>query len=42
MGIPFAWAHLKLALIALWPIGMTIIPEDDPGAYAYYPRQPMG
>ena len=42
IGIPFAWAHLKLALIALWPIGMTIVPEDDPGAYSYYPRQPMG
>jgi len=38
IGIPFAWAHLKLAVIALWPIGMTIIPEDDPGGYRYYPR----
>ena len=41
IGIPFAWAHLKLALVALWPIGMTIVPEDDPAAYYYYPRQPM-
>jgi len=41
IGIPFAWAHLKLALIALWPVGMTVIPEDDPGAYYYYPRRPM-
>lgn len=41
VGIPFAWAHLKLALIALWPIGMTIISEDDPAAYYYYPRRPL-
>lgn len=27
IGIPFAWAHLKLAGIALWPIGMMIVPE---------------
>jgi len=40
VGIPFAWAHLKLALIALWPIGMTIVSEDDPAAYYYHPRQP--
>lgn len=26
VGIPFAWAHLKLAGIALWPIGKIIIP----------------
>ena len=26
IGIPFAWAHLKLAAIALWPIGKTIVP----------------
>src|SRR6266566_4570908 len=26
IGIPFAWAHLKLAGIALWPIGKVIIP----------------
>ena len=26
IGIPFAWAHLKLAGIALWPIGKTIVP----------------
>ena len=28
IGIPFAWAHLKLAGIALWPIGKTIVPID--------------
>jgi uncharacterized membrane protein YccF (DUF307 family) len=26
IGIPFAWAHLKLAGIALWPIGKVILP----------------
>ena len=28
IGIPFAWAHLKLAAIALWPIGKTIVPIE--------------
>jgi uncharacterized membrane protein YccF (DUF307 family) len=28
IGIPFAWAHLKLAGIALWPIGKEIVPAD--------------
>jgi uncharacterized membrane protein YccF (DUF307 family) len=26
IGIPFAWAHVKLASIALWPIGKVIVP----------------
>jgi uncharacterized membrane protein YccF (DUF307 family) len=26
IGIPFGWAHLKLAGIALWPIGKIIVP----------------
>ena len=30
IGIPFAWAHLKLAGLALWPIGKTIVPIEDP------------
>jgi uncharacterized membrane protein YccF (DUF307 family) len=29
IGIPFAWAHLKLAAIALWPIGKMIVDADD-------------
>jgi uncharacterized membrane protein YccF (DUF307 family) len=29
VGIPFAWAHLKLAKIALWPIGRMIVPIDE-------------
>jgi uncharacterized membrane protein YccF (DUF307 family) len=28
VGIPFAWAHLKLAAMALWPIGRMIVPVD--------------
>jgi len=26
IGLPFAWAHLKLAGLALWPIGKIIVP----------------
>ncbi len=26
IGIPFAWAHVKLAGLALWPIGKDIVP----------------
>ncbi|MGH7118446.1 MAG: YccF domain-containing protein [Acetobacteraceae bacterium] len=26
IGIPFAWAHLKLAGLALWPVGTEIVP----------------
>jgi uncharacterized membrane protein YccF (DUF307 family) len=26
IGIPFAWAHLKLARLALWPIGKMVVP----------------
>jgi uncharacterized membrane protein YccF (DUF307 family) len=29
IGIPFAWAHLKLAGIALWPIGKMIVDAED-------------
>jgi len=36
VGIPFAWAHLKLAGIALWPIGKMIVPAED--APLRYPR----
>jgi uncharacterized membrane protein YccF (DUF307 family) len=28
LGLPFAWAHLKLAGIALWPIGKMIVPIE--------------
>ena len=36
IGIPFAWAHLKLAGLALWPIGKMIVDADD--APLPYPR----
>ena len=29
IGIPFAWVHLKLAGISLWPIGKMIVDADD-------------
>ena len=29
IGIPFAWAHLKLVPISLWPIGKTIVSSED-------------
>ena len=25
IGLPFAWAHLKLAALALWPIGKDVV-----------------
>jgi uncharacterized membrane protein YccF (DUF307 family) len=33
IGLPFAWAHLKLAGLALWPIGRMIVPADAHPAY---------
>ena len=29
IGIPFAWAHLKLAGLALWPIGRVVLPKAE-------------
>src|SRR5262249_8677363 len=29
IGIPFAWAYLKLAGLALWPIGKIIVPAHS-------------
>ena len=29
IGIPFAWAHLKLAVLSLWPIGRTIVSIEN-------------
>ncbi len=34
IGLPFAWVHLKLVPISLFPIGQTIVPND----VAYGPR----
>ncbi|MBY0423371.1 MAG: YccF domain-containing protein [Parvularculaceae bacterium] len=28
IGLPFAWAHLKLAGYALWPIGRALVSDD--------------
>ena len=38
IGIPFAWAHWKLAGVALWPIGKMIVPADDAPLRYYGPR----
>lgn len=38
IGIPFAWAHLKLAAIALWPIGKIIVASDAVPQYGAAPR----
>ena len=37
IGIPFAWAHLKLAGLALWPIGKTVITVDEAERLRYAP-----
>jgi uncharacterized membrane protein YccF (DUF307 family) len=29
IGLPFAWAHLKLVPISLWPIGRMIVSRDE-------------
>lgn len=34
IGIPFAWAHLKLAGLALWPIGKTIVPANEAPSFS--------
>jgi uncharacterized membrane protein YccF (DUF307 family) len=34
IGIPFAWAHLKLAGLSLWPIGRRIVPVEEVRARA--------
>jgi uncharacterized membrane protein YccF (DUF307 family) len=36
IGIPFGWAHFKLAGLALWPIGKVIVPRED--VYGYTAR----
>ncbi len=38
IGIPFAWAHLKLAGIALWPIGKMIVPIEEAEDRARFQR----
>lgn len=29
IGLPFAWAHLKLAGISLWPVGKDVVSAED-------------
>jgi uncharacterized membrane protein YccF (DUF307 family) len=29
IGLPFAWAHLKLAALSLWPVGRTIVTAEE-------------
>jgi uncharacterized membrane protein YccF (DUF307 family) len=38
IGLPFAWAHVKLAGLALWPIGKMIVPIDDADRHARFGR----
>ncbi|WP_285601271.1 YccF domain-containing protein [Kineosporia sp. NBRC 101731] len=32
VGIPFGWANIKLALVALAPLGKEVVSSDDPRA----------
>ena len=36
IGIPFAWANLKMIPAALFPLGKQIVDEDSLRAGAYY------
>jgi uncharacterized membrane protein YccF (DUF307 family) len=38
IGLPFAWAHIKLAGLALWPIGKMIVPVDEAERNARFGR----
>jgi uncharacterized membrane protein YccF (DUF307 family) len=29
VGLPFAWAHVKLAGFSLWPVGRTVISQQE-------------
>lgn len=35
IGLPFAWAHVKLAGFALWPIGRSVVRSDINRRYYY-------
>jgi len=37
IGLPFAWAHLKLAALALWPVGKIVITVDEAERLRYAP-----
>lgn len=34
IGLPFAWAHLKLAAASLFPVGKRVVPNDVADALA--------
>jgi uncharacterized membrane protein YccF (DUF307 family) len=38
IGLPFAWAHLKLAGLALWPIGQEVVSRDEAERRARFGR----
>ena len=42
IGIPFAWAHLKLAGIALWPVGKMIVDANASPLQYQRPQGPSG
>jgi uncharacterized membrane protein YccF (DUF307 family) len=37
IGLPFAWAHLKLAGLALWPLGKVVVTVEDADQRRYGP-----
>ena len=37
IGLPFAWAHLKLAGLALWPLGKMVVTVEDADRLRYAP-----
>jgi uncharacterized membrane protein YccF (DUF307 family) len=39
VGIPFAWANLKLIPVSLTPLGRQIVDVDDPRSFGVAPRQ---
>ena len=38
IGLPFAWAHFKLAGLSLWPIGQVIVSADEADRLRARPR----
>lgn len=38
VGLPFAWAHLKLALLSLWPVGKEVVSAGRAGSPERVPR----
>ena len=38
IGLPFAWQHLKIAVMALAPVGKTVIDKDDYNAHPPWRR----